>query len=126
MANVKTGAVIAAGLIGTDFLAAKLDAALPAAWKTDANLTRIGTKAAIGIGLPLLAGKFLPRGVAKTIAIGGTAAVVLDLFQTYVAGKLGMSLTGYETGMLTDYQPGTITGIEEGQLSDTAYGGGAY
>ncbi len=117
------GAGFAGGIIATEFIADKLAGALPEAWKTNADLVRIGTKAAVGIGVPMLLGRMLPRNVRNAIAIGGAAAVVLDLFKTYVGPKLGLS--GYEYGALSEYEPGQLTGFG---MSDegSAYGGGAY
>jgi len=119
------GASFAGGIIATEFIADKIAGALPEAWKTNADLVRIGTKAAVGIGVPMLLGKMLPRNIRNAIAIGGAAAVVLDVFKTYVAPKIGLTMAGYEYGTLTDYEQGQLTGFG---MSDegSAYGGGAY
>lgn len=119
------GASFAGGIIATEFIADKLAGALPEAWKANADLFRIGTKAAVGIGVPMLLGRMLPRNIRHAIAIGGAAAVVLDVFKTYVAPKIGLTMSGYEYGTLTDYEQGQISGFG---MSDegSAYGGGAY
>lgn len=119
------GASFAGGIIATEFIADKLAGALPEAWKANADIFRIGTKAAVGIGVPMLLGRMLPRNVRNAIAIGGAAAVVLDVFKTYVAPKIGLTMSGYEYGTLTDYEQGAISGFG---MSDegSAYGGGAY
>ena len=123
------GVSIAGGAIVTDVLASKLAAMLPDAWKSNADAVRIGTKAAVGIGLPMLARKLriIPPGIANAIALGGAVTTALDVFNTYVKPHVPM-LSDYEQGTLTGagdveqleaYEPGTLTG-------GGAYEGSAY
>jgi len=112
------------GFIVTEVLADKLAAMLPAGWKTDANLTRIGTKAAIGVGLPMVLKmtKLVPHNIANAIAVGGGICVLWDVFKTYIGPKIGLTLSAYE--QLSEYRmlPGDagIAGMDE------AYGETAY
>jgi len=93
---VKIGS-IAGGFVGTEILAGYLAGMLPAAWKTDANMVRIGCKAAVGVGAPLLLRRFLPRGVGNALAVGGGVAVLVDVFNTYVKPNIpGLPLGEYE------------------------------
>lgn len=122
------GASIAAGAIAVEALANALASKLPDAWKSNADVTRIGTKAAITIGAPLLLKKIriLPPSVANAIAIGGAVATALDVLRTYVVPHVPF-LHGYEAGMLTGYQEGTLTGADDAmQIGDSAYGERAY
>jgi hypothetical protein len=113
--DLKQITMIAAGGIVTEVLADKLAKMLPAAWATNADIVRIGTKAAVGIGLPMVARKFLPRGWGNAIAIGGGVVTLLDIIKTYVAPHVpGLSLSGYEIGP-------TGTGI-----ANTTYGFSSY
>lgn len=126
--NTGTILGIGVGMIATELLAAKLADMLPAAWNTNPDLTRIGTKAAIGIGVPLLAGKMLPRGWGKWLAIGGGVAVLHDLFVTFVAPKIpGVKLSGYEIGPSSDGGFATIasgmSGFDQSDSPMTLAGG---
>lgn len=130
------GAGIAAAGLAVDVLATKLASFLPASWALDANVTRIGCKAAITIGVPMLAKRvrIIPAGVANAIAIGGAVVTVMDIINTYVKPHLPAGLLseydpnnsvmqGYEAGQLSG---GNMEGYEAGQLSGGAYGDGAY
>ena len=124
-------AMVAGGGIVTEVLADKLAAVLPATWKTNADVVRIGTKAVVGVGLPMLAGKFLPRGWGAAIALGGGIVTVLDIFKTYVAPKLGITLSSYEIGPwsgMADYEvlPGMSGLTADGNISGGAYAGSVY
>lgn len=132
--NVNQIVMLTAGAIVTEVLADKLAQMLPASWATPekADMIRIGTKAAVGIGVPLLARRFLPRGWGNAIAIGGGIVTLFDIVKTYVAPHVpGLHLTGYEigptsTGIATDRVG--FTGYTQEGLSDatSAYGGDAY
>lgn len=133
--NIGMGITIGVGIAGAQILANKLESVLPASWKTDPNIVRIGSKAAIGIGLPLVLKhvKILPPKVAQVIAYAGVAAAVLDIIATYVAPKLNLTMGEYQPGMLTGMETGGLSEYQEGTLSDLspgpsggAYGGGAY
>ncbi len=109
----------AAGFVVTNWGAGQLSRMLPAAWGLDANIARIGSKAAVGIGLPMLLRGFLPRGVGNAMAIGGGIAVAVDLFTTFVGPAIGLS--AYDTGELSAYEQGSLMGD-----GGSAYSGGAY
>ncbi len=121
------GATIAGGAIVTEVLANKLAAMLPASLTANANVARIGTKAAIAVGVPML--KFVPANIRNAIAMGAAVATVMDVLKTYVTPNIP-GLSDYEQGTLvgTDmpdqlegYEQGTLMGPEAG-----AYGGSAY
>lgn len=125
------GAGIAGGAIVTEVLANKLAAMLPASLQANANVARIGTKAAIAIGVPMLLKrtKIVPSGIANAIAMGAAVATALDVLKTYVTPNIP-GLSDYEQGtlmgagdadQLEGYEQGTLMGPEAG-----AYGGGAY
>ena len=125
------GASIAAAGLAVEVLANKLAAHIPAGWGLDANIARIGAKAAITIGVPMLAKKvrIIPAGVANAIAIGGAVITVMDIINTYVKPHLPAGLLSeYDpnNSVIQGYEAGTLTGYEEGVLSGGAYGGGAY
>lgn len=124
--DLKQIGMIAAGGIVTEVLADKLAKMLPATWNINADMARIGTKAAVGIGLPLVARKFLPRGWGNAIAIGGGVVTLLDIIKTYVAPHIpGLTLSSYEIGP-------TSTGIAtdtvgfSGYTQDDGMSGGVY
>ena len=112
------------GFIVTEVLADKLAAMLPAAWKTNADMLRIGSKAAIGVGLPMVLKmtKLVPQNIANAIAVGGGICVLWDVFKTYVGPKIGLTLGAYE--QLSEYRmlPSSagIAGMDEA-YGDTAY-----
>lgn len=124
---------LAAGGFATEVLANKLSDMLPASWKTgDANVLRIGTKAAIGVGVPLLARRFLPRGWGNALAVGGGVVTLLDILKTYVAPKIpGITLTGYELGpqgeSVATIAPGMgLSEFTQGGMGDSPYSVGVY
>lgn len=124
--NVGQVAMLATGGIVTEVLADKLAKMIPAGWNLDANMARIGAKAAIGVGVPLLGRKFLPRGWGNAIAIGGGIVTLLDFFKTYVAPKIpGLTLSSYELGPTTvnagfsDYEQ--LQGMGDDIYADSVY-----
>jgi hypothetical protein len=121
---VKIGS-LAGGFVGTEILAGYLAGMLPAAWKTDANLVRIGCKAAVGVGAPLLLKRFLPRGVGNALAVGGGVAVLVDVFNTYVKPNIpGLPLGEYEQGYIQGYEePAQLSGLGG---SESVYGESVY
>jgi hypothetical protein len=120
---VKIGS-IAGGYVGTEILAGYLAGMLPASWKTDPAMVRIGCKAAVGVGAPLLLKRFLPRGVGSALAIGGGVAVLVDLFNTYVKPRIpGLPLGEYEHGMISGYEPDYSAELQGG---DSVYGESVY
>ena len=86
-------------------------------------MIRIGCKAAVGVGAPLLLKRFLPRGVASALAIGGGVAVLVDAFNTYVKPSLGIA--DYEQGYISSYEQPAM--IESGMSgTDSVYGESVY
>lgn len=136
LGNVNVGAIGAgaAGYIGTRYGAGFLLGVLPPDWKADANtapLLRIGAKAAVGLVLLPMLAKMLKQGkYAAPLAIGGGVAVVVDLFETYVAPHVGIPMADYEQGVLNNYEVGQLNGPDMSQIENVqdvdAYGGGAY
>lgn len=122
------GAGIALGGLAVELLASKLSNMLPASWQGNANMVRIGSKAALTIGIPMLAKrvKVLPSGVANAIALGGAVVTVVDIINTYVKPHVPM-LNGMDEGVMADYEAGAISDYEQGALSGAgAFGSGAY
>lgn len=121
--TVMQGVWLTGGALVTEIVADKLAGMLPAAWKTDANIVRIGTKAAVGIGLPMVLKSMklhiLPPRLLNAIALGGTVVTLLDVFKTYVGPKLGLTLAEYEQVASYEMLPG-VGAVEE------AYGEGAF
>ena len=118
--------MIAGGGIAVEVLADKLASFLPAAWKTNADVVRIGTKAAVGIAAPMLLRKFLPRGWGNAIALGGGIVTLLDVFKTYVAPKIGVSLSSYEIGPYAGMSGYEAGGEMYGYANDPTGMSGAY
>lgn len=119
--------MLAIGGAVTEVLADKLAGFLPASWKSNADVVRIGTKAAVGVGLPLLARKFLPRGWGNAIAIGGGVVTVLDIIKTYVAPHIpGITMSGYEIGPTGMSQANIAPGAGLGTYSQGGLSGSAY
>jgi hypothetical protein len=102
--NVMQIAGFAGGAIVTEILASYLAKMIPAEWKLDANTSRIGTKAVVGVGLPMVLKmtKLVPSGIANALAVGGGIVVLIDVFATYVAPKMGLTLGAYE--QLSEYR----------------------
>ena len=118
---------IAGGYVGTEILAGYLKGMLPANLLPDPNMARIGCKAAIGIGLPLLARRFLPRGVANALMIGGGVAVAVDLFNTYVKPMVpGLPLADYEQGFISGYEAPMLETSPSLSGADSVYGESVY
>jgi hypothetical protein len=123
---VKIGS-IAGGFVGTEILAGYLSGMLPAAWKTDANMVRIGCKAAVGVGAPLLLKRFLPRGIGEALAVGGGVAVLVDVFNTYVKPNIpGLPLADYEPGQISSYEPQYLPESPGLTGTDSVYGESVY
>jgi len=124
---VKIGS-IAGGFVGTEILAGYLSGMLPAAWKTNPAMVRIGCKAAVGIGAPLLLKRFLPRGIGAALAVGGGVAVLVDVFNTFIKPNI----PGLPLGEMGEYNQGYITGYEDPGYSaalsggDSVYGESVY
>jgi hypothetical protein len=118
---------LAGGYVGTEILGGYLKGMLPAGMLPDANLARIGCKAAVAIGVPLLARRFLPRGVAKALMIGGGVAVAVDLFNTFVKPMIpGLPLADYEQGYISDYEMQSIPASASLSGTDSVYGESVY
>jgi hypothetical protein len=105
MAGLTNGAWVAAGVVGSRLASGWLAKMIPASLSAgpQADLVRIGTKAAVGMALPMVLKslKVIPANAATFIAVGGFAAVALDVFETYIAPNVpGLSdyeLSGYES-----------------------------
>jgi hypothetical protein len=137
--NVNLNAIGAGalGYIGTRYAAGFALTLLPPEWKAAAgtvptdqqNLTRIGVKAVVGLGLLPMAARMLRlKGAAGPIAIGAGIAVAVDLFETYLQRMLPLPLGDYEQQTLTDYESRQLTGADDnaGAFGGGAYGFGAY
>jgi len=124
------GLWLAGGVAVTNAIGNKLASMLPANLQSNPDVARIGTKAALGIGLPILLRKvrLVPPGIANALAVGGAIAFGLDVVKTYIAPKVPF-LSDYEQVPLmgTD-SPEVLQSYEAMQLTgtDSAYGGGAY
>jgi len=123
---VKIGS-IAGGFVGTEILAGYLSGMLPAAWKTDANIVRIGCKAAVGVGAPLLLKRFLPRGVGSALAVGGGVAVLVDVFNTFIKPNIpGLPVGNYEQDFISGYEDNMMLPDAGMSGSDSVYGESVY
>lgn len=124
------GLALAVGVKVTDGIATKLSSMLPASMQSNPDLARIGTKAALAFGLPIVLRKVrvLPPAIASAVTVGATIALGLDLVKTYIAPRVPF-LSDYEQVPLTGTdQPEMLQSYEAMQLTgtDSAYGGGAY
>jgi hypothetical protein len=121
---VKIGS-IAGGFVGTEILAGYLSGMLPAAWKTNPAMVRIGCKAAVGIGAPLLLKRFLPRGIGAALAVGGGVAVLVDVFNTFIKPNIpGLPLGEYDQGYIEGYESPDYSAALSG--GESVYGESVY
>lgn len=118
------GVMIGVGAVAADTLGGFVQKWIPAAWNLDANVARIGTKAVVGIGAPMLLRKMraLPPNLTNAWMLGGVVVTVLDVFETYVKPNIPG---------LGEYEYGTVQGYEEpaglvGEGSADVYGDGIY
>ena len=134
--NIGKAAMIVGGMVVAEVLADKLASVLPAAWKQDADVVRIGSKAAICIGVPMVLKvvKVIPAPIANAVALGGLIITGWDIFKTYVAPKIGLQMSEYAPGQITgmdesaydgvaNYEAGVLTGTGQSAYGDGAYGG---
>jgi hypothetical protein len=120
----------AAGYIATAWGGPQLFNMLPPDWKTNAQMTpllRIGAKAAVGLVLlPMVAKMVFPRkGLAGPMALGAGIAIAVDLFKSYLAPAMGITLEDYETQTISAYETAQLTGDADA-YGNSAYGGGGY
>lgn len=98
----------AGGFVGTSLLAGYLKGMLPATMTADANqanMIRIGCKAAVAIGVPMLGKSFLPRNIRNALMLGGGVAVAVDIFETFIKPAIpGLPFADYEQGYIADYE----------------------
>lgn len=91
-------AMTAGGFIGADIGAGFIAKMLPANWQTGAP--RLALKAAVGIGVPLVARRFIGARVSNLLAAGAAVSVLVDVYKLWIAPNIpGLSdyeLTGYE------------------------------
>ena len=104
-------AITAGGIVGADIAAGYLSKMLPAGFQSP--VARIGVKAAIGIGAPLLLKRFIGGRTANLLAAGAAISVLLDAYHAWIAPAIGLS--DYEIGM-TGYEanPG-LSGMDTNQ-----------
>lgn len=101
------GVMIGVGGVATEVAGDFVQKWIPASWALDADLSRIGTKAAVGIAGPMLAKMLkVPKAITTPWLIGGIAVTVLDVFRTYIAPKLGLTLKEYEQVSSYEQLPG--------------------
>ena len=132
---------VAGGAVATNMAGDWLLNMLPADWKAGqaADLTRVGSKLAVGVVLPGVLSRFIGAKWSKNLALGGIAAVMIDVFQTWVAPNIpGLSdyewdsnqLENYESNnALSDYQgsqSGMVYQADSGELGASLYNEGAY
>jgi len=125
--DVGAAALTAGGFVGSTIAANFISRSLPAEWSAGPNapLVRIGLKAAVGVGLPLIARRFIGARVSNLLAAGAAVSVLVDLWATYAAPALGMS--DYETGTIQGYETGTLGELPEaGDGGGSIYGGSIY
>lgn len=99
-AGLQTGIGIAIGVVGANIgtgLVIKYVPGIPA--QLTSGIGKSGLKLVVGtIALPMLLKAVKQPGLAKKVAIGAWASVILDLYATYVAPSLGLSDYEYVTG----------------------------
>jgi hypothetical protein len=122
--NLMKGVTFAAGAIATDIAGGIAQKWIPPSWNLDPAMSRIGAKALVGIGAPMLAKQFrLPSSITTPWLIGGVVVTVLDIFNTYIAPKMGLTLQEYEQVSSYEMLPGaTAMAGTEGDI----YGDGAF
>jgi hypothetical protein len=86
---------------------------------------RIGCKAAVGIGAPLLLKRFLPRGIGAALAVGGGVAVLVDVFNTFIKPNIpGLPLGEYDQGYIEGYESPDYSAALSG--GESVYGESVY
>jgi len=125
--DLGAAAITAVGVIGPRIAADQLAQFLPADWTAGPNapVVKIGLRAAIGFGVPMLARRWIGARTANLLMAGAAVGLVLDAYSTWIAPAMGVS--GYETGDLGDYETGAL-GFDESSemLGGSVYEGGAY
>lgn len=122
MAGLNTGAGVALGVIGTNLATGALIHYVPG---VPAALTSGLGKTALKLGvgaflLPMALKALKQHGLARNVAIGAWAAVVLDIYNDYAAPAINKAVgfAGYEAGQLTGLEYGALQG-------SSIYGGGS-
>lgn len=123
-----SAAITAGGFIGADLGAGFIAKMLPPNWQTGAP--RLALKAAVGIGVPLVARKFIGARLSNLLAAGAAVSVLVDAYHLWIApnvpGLSDYSLTGYEsspagTALGDDYSGELELGAGENMYADTMY-----
>ena len=125
--NIGDAAITAGGVIGSDIAAGWLTRMLPG--NIQSPITRLGVKAAIGVGAPLVLKRFIGSKTAHLLAAGAAIGVLLDAYHLWLAPALGLSdyeigMTGYEAnpGLSGNNIPGQeALGIGENIYADSVY-----
>ena len=107
-------------------------AAIPAALQSGPG--KVALKVGVGvIAVPMILKALKQGGLAKTVALGAWASIVIDLYNTYLAPMLQSSLgfSDYETGSLSAYEGGTLSSYPIGSMvapgsGVNIYDGGVY
>lgn len=127
---IAKGLALALGVKVTDGITAKLSSMLPASMQSNPDLARIGTKAALAFGLPIVLRKVrvLPPAIASAVSVGATIALGLDIIKTYVAPRVPFLADYEQVPLMGTDSPEVLQSYEAMQLTgtDSAYGGGAY
>lgn len=98
--DFKSAGFMAGGFILSNIGTGYISKMLPAGWQ--GPVARIGVKAVVGIGGPLLLKRFIGAKTANLLAAGAAVSVLVDAYQTWVAPNIpGLSdyeMAGYELG----------------------------
>ena len=122
--NIADAAITAGGVIGSDLAAGWLTKMLPS--NIQSPIARLGVKAAIGVGAPLVLKRFIGSKTAHLLAAGAAIGVLLDAYHLWIAPSLGLSdyevgMTGYEANPGLSDGPSQPLGIGENIYADSVY-----
>lgn len=121
--DLGAAALIAAGVVGSEVATGFVSAQpfVPEGLKT--GPARIGLKAAVGIGTPMLLRRFIGPRVANLLMLGAGVGLIVDVYRTFVVPNVP-GLSDYDE--LSAYTPagafplGATDEFEQGYLGAAA------
>lgn len=129
MAGLNTGLGVAGGIVATNLATSAAVKFLPVPVALQSGAGKMALKIGVGaFALPMLLRAMRQGSLARNVAIGAWAAVVVDAYNLYLAPTLAgsLGLSAYEVGSLNGYEMGELSGYTGGGLEVASEGAGAY